>query len=152
MRQQAQSIQHPAHAANMRLRVKARWQQRLPRHSEGVQGNAAASPDAFSILPMSNLCACMSKHASQLGWHDALECVQGIATSSPDAFSILRMSKKLRLHVDACSQLGWHDTLRRVQSFESFASASPMHSRSCTYNEYALACRGTQTAKAATTT
>ena len=147
MRQQARCIQQPAHAANMRLRVKARWQQRLPRHSEGVQGNAAASPDAFSILPMSNSCACMSKHASQLGWHDALECVQGIATASPDAFRILRMSQNLRLHVHACSQLGWHVILRCVQSF---ASANPMHSRSGTYNEYALACRGTQAAKAAT--
>ena len=40
---------------------------------KGVQGIATASPDAFSILRMLKICACMSKHAaSYVGWHDTL--------------------------------------------------------------------------------
>ena len=62
----------------MRLHVEVCEPATLTRHTEncpghyagatlaGVQGSATTSPDAFSNLLMSQICACMSNHACQL--------------------------------------------------------------------------------------
>ena len=61
----------------------------LARHTERCPGRCVSRPDAFSILRMRRICACVSRHAGSKGCHDTLKVSRA-------------MQRQARMHLACC--------------------------------------------------